>query len=114
MGGVYPHVVTYDADVDEETMTWREVERAHQPYVSYNTDLTATTRLLYPPLGLAALRQLPRNREITPTITRFARGNLEALRSRRSLCIRNLNLGNQLLLLPLVFRILLRHCHHRS
>ena len=34
MDGVYLHVVTYDADVDEETMTWREVERAHQAYVS--------------------------------------------------------------------------------
>ena len=31
--GVYLHVVTYDADDDQETMTWREVERAHQAYV---------------------------------------------------------------------------------
>ncbi len=30
MDGVYLHVVTYDAGVDDKTMTWREVERAHQ------------------------------------------------------------------------------------
>ena len=48
--GVYLHVVTYDADDDQETMTWREVERAHQAYVSYNTDPTATT----PPIPTAS------------------------------------------------------------
>ena len=53
MDGVYLHVVTYDADGDQETMTWREVERfarAHQAYVSYNTDPTATT----PPIPTAS------------------------------------------------------------
>ena len=49
MAGVYLRVVTYDAGVDKETMTWREVERAHQAYV-YNTDLTATT----PPIPTAS------------------------------------------------------------
>ena len=28
LGGVYLHVVTYDAGGDQETMTWREVESA--------------------------------------------------------------------------------------
>ena len=48
--GVYLHVVTYDADDGQEIMTWRAVERAHQAYVSYNTDPTATT----PPIPTAS------------------------------------------------------------
>ena len=42
MDGVYLHVVTYDADGDQETMTWRDVERAHHTYVSYHHDPTTT------------------------------------------------------------------------
>ena len=50
MDGVYLHVVTYDADDGQETMTWRAVERAHQTHVSYNTDPTTTT----PPIPTAS------------------------------------------------------------